>query len=82
MNLQMRKIMEAAGQAVPDSKPIFEINLEHPLVKKLDKESDEDHFADLTAILFDQANLAEGGQLDDPGTFIRRLNKLVLDLSK
>ncbi len=82
MNLQMRKIMEAAGQAVPDSKPIFEINLEHPLVKKLDKESDEDRFADLTAILFDQANLAEGGQLDDPGTFIRRLNKLVLDLSK
>ncbi len=67
---------------MPDSKPIFEINLEHPLVKKLDEESDEDRFADLAAILFDQANLAEGGQLDDPGTFIRRLNKLFLDLSK
>ncbi|MBN4053323.1 molecular chaperone HtpG [Haliea sp. AH-315-K21] len=82
MNLQMRKIMEAAGQAVPDSKPIFELNLEHPLVTKLDEESDEDRFNELAAILFDQANLAEGGQLDDPGTFIRRLNKLLLDLSK
>lgn len=82
MNLQMRKIMEAAGQAVPDSKPVFEINLEHPLVKKLDEESDEDRFGELAEILFDQANLAEGGQLDDPGTFIRRLNKLLLDLSK
>jgi molecular chaperone HtpG len=82
MNLQMRKIMEAAGQAVPDSKPIFELNLEHPLVKKLDAESDEDRFDELAAVLFDQANLAEGGQLDDPGTFIRRLNKLLLDLSQ
>ena len=82
MNLQMRKIMEAAGQEVPDSKPIFELNLEHPLVKKLDEESDEDRFAELAAILFDQANLAEGGQLDDPGTFIKRLNKLLLDLTK
>jgi len=82
MNLQMRKILEAAGQAVPDSKPIFELNLEHPLVKKLDEESDEDRFDELAAVLFDQANLAEGGQLDDPGTFIRRLNKLLLDLSQ
>lgn len=82
MNLQMRKIMEAAGQAVPDSKPIFELNLEHPLVKKLDEESDDARFDELAAVLFDQANLAEGGQLDDPGTFIRRLNKLLLDLSQ
>jgi len=82
MNLQMRKILEAAGQAVPDSKPIFELNLEHPLVKRLDEESDEDRFDELAAVLFDQANLAEGGQLDDPGTFIRRLNKLLLDLSQ
>ena len=82
MNLQMRKILEAAGQAVPDSKPIFELNLEHPLVKRLDEENDEDRFDELAAVLFDQANLAEGGQLDDPGTFIRRLNKLLLDLSQ
>lgn len=82
MNMQMRKIMEAAGQSVPESKPIFELNLEHPLVKKLDVESNEERFNELAAVLFDQASLAEGGQLDDPGTFIRRLNKLLLDLSQ
>ncbi len=82
MGAQMRKIMEAAGQALPDTKPIFELNPGHPLVEKLDAETDEDRFNDLVAILFDQASLAEGGQLDDPGTYIKRLNKLLLDLSK
>jgi len=82
MGAQMRKIMEAAGQALPDFKPIFEINPEHPLVDKLDKEADEDRFNDLVAILFDQAKLAEGGHLDDPASYIRRLNKLLLDMSQ
>lgn len=82
MGLQMRKIMEAAGQAVPDSKPIFEINVAHPLMEKLDREQDEDKFSDLAIILFDQASLAEGRQLDDPASYISRLNKLLLDLSK
>ena len=82
MGAQMRKIMEATGQAMPDFKPVFEINPEHPLVQKLDEESDEDRFSDLAAILFDQASLAEGGQLDDPASYIQRLNKLLLDLSK
>jgi molecular chaperone HtpG len=82
MGAQMRKIMEAAGQAMPDFKPVFEINPEHPLVQKLDKEADEDRFSDLAAILFDQASLAEGGQLDDPASYIQRLNKLLLDLSQ
>jgi len=82
MNLQMRKLMEAAGQSVQASKPIFELNLEHPLLKKLEAETDDERFNELAAILFDQASLAEGGQLDDPGTFIRRLNKLLLDLSQ
>ncbi len=81
MGAQMRKIMEASGQAVPDSKPIFEINPEHPLIQKLDTEPDEDRFADLTAILFGQASLAEGGQLEDPGEFSSRLNKLLLELA-
>ncbi|MDT8397036.1 MAG: molecular chaperone HtpG [Pseudomonadales bacterium] len=81
MGAQMRKIMEAAGQKMPESKPVFEINPGHPLIQKLDQESDEDHFNDLAAILFDQASLAEGGQLDDPGTYIKRLNKLLLELS-
>ena len=82
MGLQMRRIMEAAGQAVPDSKPVFELNTSHPLVMKLDKEVDEDRFAELSSILFDQACLAEGRQLNDPAAYIGRLNKLLLDLSR
>jgi molecular chaperone HtpG len=82
LGAQMRRIMEQAGQAVPDSKPTLEINPGHPLVKMLDGEPDEDRFADLANILFDQANLAEGGQLDDPAGYVSRLNKLLLAMSK
>lgn len=82
MGAQMRRILEQAGQALPESKPILELNPAHSLVRKLDEESDEDRFADLVAILFDQATLAEGGQLADPADFVRRLNKLLLELSK
>jgi molecular chaperone HtpG len=81
MGLQMRQIMEAAGQAVPEAKPTFEVNPEHPLIEKLDKEADEDRFADLALVLFDQAGLAAGAQLDDPATYVARLNKLLLELS-
>jgi molecular chaperone HtpG len=81
MGAQMRRILEQAGQALPDSKPIFELNPEHPLVKKLDQESDEERFADLSRVLLDQANLAEGGQLEDPAAYVSRLNKLLLELS-
>ncbi len=81
MGAQMRRLLEQAGQDVPESKPIFELNPEHPLVKKLDQEPDEDRFADLVSVLFDQANLAEGGQLDDPAAYVGRLNKLLLELS-
>ncbi|MTI12816.1 molecular chaperone HtpG [Sansalvadorimonas verongulae] len=81
MGAQMRRMMEAAGQAVPESKPIFEINPEHPLITRLDNEQDEDRFAELGKVLFDQARLAEGGQLDDPGAYVLRLNKLLLELS-
>ncbi|GAB3277064.1 molecular chaperone HtpG [Parahaliea aestuarii] len=79
MGAQMRRIMEAAGQPVPDSKPILEVNPQHPLVKMLDAEADEDRYADLANIVFDQATLAEGGQLDDPASYVARLNKLLLD---
>lgn len=82
MGAQMRRIMEQAGQALPVSKPTLELNPTHPLVEKLDQESDEDRFADLAGILFDQANLAEGGQLDDPASYVHRLNKLLLELSQ
>lgn len=81
MGAQMRRMLEQAGQEVPDSKPIFELNPEHPLVKKLDQEADEDRFTDLVSVLFDQANLAEGGQLEDPAAYVGRLNKLLLELS-
>lgn len=81
MGLQMRRIMEAAGQAVPETKPVFEFNAEHPLIGKLDQESDEDRFADLAMILLDQAQLATGGQLEDPAAYTARLNKLLLELS-
>ncbi len=81
MGAQMRRIMEASGQKMPDSKPFFEINPGHPLIGKLDAEPDEDRFTDLTEILFGQASLAAGGQLDDPGEFSSRLNKLLLELS-
>lgn len=81
MGAQMRKIMEAAGQAMPEAKPIFEINPEHPLIGRLDQESDEDRFVDLTKVVFDQANLAAGGQLDDPATYVQRLNKLLLEMA-
>ena len=81
MGLQMRRIMEAAGQPVPETKPVFEFNAEHPLIGKLDQESDEDRFADLAMILLDQAQLATGGQLDDPAAYTARLNKLLLELS-
>ena len=82
MDAQMKKIMEAAGQKVPESKPTFEVNPEHPLVKKLNEEQNDERFNDLTYVLFDQAALASGEQLKEPGAFVSRLNKLLLDLSK
>ena len=81
MGAQMRKIMEASGQSVPDTKPIFEVNPEHPLVAKLDKESDEEMFEDVITVLFGQASLADGGSVDEPGDFSAKLNKLLLKLS-
>ena len=81
MGAQMKKIMEAAGQKVPDSKPIFEINVEHPLVQRLENEQGEDRFKELSAVLLDQATLASGEQLQDPGAYVSRLNRLLLELA-
>ncbi len=78
---QMRRIMEATGQALPESKPRFEINPGHPLVEKLDGETEGDRFADLVKVLFDQASLAEGQALNDPGDYVRRVNRLLLELA-
>ncbi len=81
MGAQMKKIMEAAGQKVPDSKPIFEINVDHPLVQRLEKEQGEKRFQELSAVLLDQATLASGEQLKDPGSYVTRLNRLLLELA-
>ena len=81
LGLQMRQILEASGQKVPDSKPIFEFNPAHPLIEKLDNEQSDERFGDLSHILFDQAALAAGDSLKDPAAYVRRLNKLLVELS-
>ena len=77
---QMRRILEATGQAAPETKPHLEINMAHPLIVRLDQEADEDRFADLAAILFDQAALADGNAPKEPGAYVQRINKLLLEL--
>jgi molecular chaperone HtpG len=78
MGAQMRKLMQATGQAVPEAKPILEINPAHPLLRRLAAEADETRFGDLAQLVVDQASLAEGGQLTDPGAFVQRLNRILL----
>ena len=77
MSRTMERIMKSAGQSMPTSKPVFEINPDHNLIKKLENEQDEGRFGDLTHILYDQAVLSEGAQLDDPAAFVKRLNTLL-----
>jgi molecular chaperone HtpG len=66
---------------VPAVKPILEINADHPIVKRLAQEADDARFGEWSQILFDQATLAEGGQIEDPAAFVRRLNDLLLTLA-
>lgn len=77
MGFQMRRIMEAAGQPLPEVKPILELNPEHALVARLES-VDGERFGDLARILLDQAIIAEGGQLDDPAAYVKRLNGLLI----
>ncbi|MBI5862679.1 MAG: molecular chaperone HtpG [Rhodocyclales bacterium] len=78
MSGNLARMLKAAGQAVPTSKPILEINPQHPVVQRL--KTEETRFDDWAAVLFDQALLAEGGQLDDPATFVKRMNQLLLEM--
>lgn len=78
MGMQLQRLLKAAGQEIGDVKPIFELNGTHPLLQKLKSETDDDKFTDLTWVLFDQAVLAEGGQLKDPAAFVQRVNKMLL----
>jgi molecular chaperone HtpG len=82
MSLNMERIMKEAGQKMPGSKPIFELNPHHQLVTRLKEEQDDQRFDDLAHILFDQAVLSEGGQLEDPAAFVHKLNDLLQGLLK
>lgn len=77
MGLEMQRILQAAGQAAPESKPVFELNPEHSIIKKLHDTQDDAVFANWTEVLFDQAVLAEGGALDNPAAFVKRMNQLL-----
>jgi molecular chaperone HtpG len=77
---QIRRMLEASGQDVPESKPILEINVEHPLLTRLSGQTDDARFSELSNIVLDHALLAEGSQLDNPAEYVRRMNHLLLEL--
>ena len=80
MGRTLERILKATGQKIPASKPILEINPEHPVIQQMKLEPEEGVFADWANILFDQSLLSEGGQLEDPAGFVRRLNQMFLQL--
>jgi molecular chaperone HtpG len=82
MTTQMIKLMQAAGQPVPEAQYHFELNPEHQLVKLLANVQDEEQFSQWTGVLFDQASLSEQGSLKDPASFVQNLNKLLVSLAK
>lgn len=82
MALYMQQLLKQAGHEMPSSKPILEINPQHPMLERIAEETDETRFADWSALLLDQAILAEGGQLEDPASFVARLNQLMLALAR
>ena len=81
ISTHLERLLKSAGQKVPAGKPVLEINRRHPLVQRLKDETDEGRFSDWSHLLFDQALLAEGGQVDDPAAFVKRLNDLMLGLA-
>jgi molecular chaperone HtpG len=82
MDANLERLLKAAGQPVPTSQRIMEINPHHPLMEAIKEEKDEPRFSDWVLILFDQAMLSEGGQLDDPATFVNRLNQMLVQMVK
>jgi molecular chaperone HtpG len=81
LGANMRRILAAAGQNPPEARPTLELNVEHALVKLIDAESDPTRFADLAQLLYDQAALAEGGQLANPAAYVQRLNRVLVRLA-
>ena len=82
LSANLQRMLKAAGQKTPAAKPILELNPHHPLVQRLNGETEEGRFGDLAQVLFDQAVLAEGGNLEDPAGFVKRLNQLMLSMSR
>ena len=82
MAMYMQRLLKEAGHAMPGSKPVLEINTDHPIVKRLEQEKDNDRFRDWSEILFDQAILAEGGQLEDPAGFVHKLNQMLSSIAE
>ncbi len=81
MSAQLQRLMKEAGQAIPDVKPIFEVNPTHPVIERLHQDMENKHFDDWAFVLLDQAVLAEGGQLPDPANYVKRLNGLLLEVA-
>ena len=79
LNPQVRRMLEASGQELPESKPILEVNIEHPLLQRLSDEADEGRFAGLSNIVLDHALLAEGSQLENPAEYVQRVNEFILN---
>ncbi|HID45448.1 MAG TPA: molecular chaperone HtpG [Chromatiaceae bacterium] len=82
MSQNLARVLQQLGQDAPMPTPIMELNVEHPLVGRLEQEDDKSRYAELANLLYDQALLAEGGQLEDPAGFVHRLNRLMLDMSE
>jgi molecular chaperone HtpG len=82
MSGHLQRLLKAAGQQAPTLKPILELNPHHPLVARLKDEADEARVRNWLELLADQAVLAEGGQLDDPGAFVKRLNGMLLEAGR
>ena len=80
LGAQMRRILAASGQAVPETKPVLEVNVSHPLIQRLDELTQESEFSELALLVYDQAKLAESGSVANPGEFVRRLNRLLTQL--
>jgi molecular chaperone HtpG len=81
MALYMQQLLKQAGHDMPSTKPILEVNPTHPLLARMQAETDDERFAEWSSVLLDQAILAEGGQLEDPAGFVNRLNRLMLALT-